>query len=64
MLVPPTWRTTEQPQQSTGEERIEATKSSTLWERDYSNSNMNFVNKNHSIRVSSLAVTNENLLDK
>jgi hypothetical protein len=33
MLVPPTWRTTAQPQQSIGEERIEATKSSTLWER-------------------------------
>jgi hypothetical protein len=33
MLVPPTWRTTAQPQQSTGEERIEAAKSSTLWER-------------------------------
>jgi hypothetical protein len=33
MLVPPTWKTTAQPQQSTGEEQIEATKSSTLWER-------------------------------
>jgi hypothetical protein len=45
-------------------ERIEATKSSTLG-RDISNSNMHFVNKNHSIGVSSLAVTtNENLPDK
>jgi hypothetical protein len=33
--------------------------------RDISNSNMHFVNKTHSIRVSSLAVTtNENLPDK